>query len=258
MEFSEAIFRDSRSIGNTIVSTIFAWRWVCLIYKPSYIYYFNNNIYLGKYHNLTLVQVQSKLRDEYGLLVRFPGTFGRKDVVYAFDPQDIEMVYRTEGIWPERSGLATLDYYREWMRPDIFTHTNGLMCDQGLAWSSLRKRVNSVMLKPEVARSYIPQVDAVACEFIDLIAAKRDDKNELSASFGQELNKWAVESVGVIALDQRLGVLNENNPEAKLVIRGVREFFQLTYELDVLPSIWKYVRTPKFKRLMRVFDDLTK
>jgi len=31
----------------------------------------------------------------------------------------------------------------------------------------------------------------------------------------------------------------------------------LSYELDFLPSIWKYVETPKFKRLMQVFDDLT-
>lgn len=212
----------------------------------------------GKYHDLTLVQVQSKLREEYGALVKFPGTFGRPDLVFAFDPRDFEKVYRTEGIWPKRKGLDTLDYYRQKVRPDIFTNTNGLMSEQGHAWASLRSKVNPVMLQPKIVKSYIPQVDAVARDFVELVAAVRDENNELSASFGQDLNKWAVESVGVIALDQRLGVLVENNPEAKLVIRSVREFFQLTYELDVLPSVWKYVETPKFKRLMQVFDDITK
>lgn len=34
--------------------------------------------------------------------------------------------------------------------------------------------------------------------------------------------------------------------------------FELTYQLDILPSIWKYYKTPAFKRLMTIFDELTR
>jgi len=36
-----------------------------------------------------------------------------------------------------------------------------------------------------------------------------DENNETPANFGHEINKWALESIGVIALDTRLGILNE-------------------------------------------------
>lgn len=37
----------------------------------------------------------------------------------------------------------------------------------------------------------------------------------------------------------------------------VKEFFVLSYELDVSLSLWKYYKTPQFKRLMWVFDQMT-
>lgn len=37
----------------------------------------------------------------------------------------------------------------------------------------------------------------------------------------------------------------------------MKEFFVLSYELDVSLSIWKYYKTPKFNRLMWIFDQMT-
>lgn len=37
----------------------------------------------------------------------------------------------------------------------------------------------------------------------------------------------------------------------------VKEFFVLSYELDVSISIWKYYKTPKFNRMMWIFDQMT-
>lgn len=36
-----------------------------------------------------------------------------------------------------------------------------------------------------------------------------------------------------------------------------KELFKLVYQLDILPSIWVYYKTPKYHRLMKVFDKLT-
>lgn len=202
--------------------------------------------------------MQTKLREEYGPLTKMPGLFGRPPVVMSFDAKDFETIYRTEGIWPSRRGLETFVHYRKQIRPDVFKDMGGLLTEQGKAWGTLRSKVNPVMLQPKTVRSYIPQVDEIACEFVELSKKSRDANNELPANFGHEMNKWALESIGVIALDQRLGVLDENHADAKLLIKSVKDFFQLSYELEVLPSLWKYVATPKFNELMSAFDNMTK
>lgn len=38
----------------------------------------------------------------------------------------------------------------------------------------------------------------------------------------------------------------------------MKDFFVLAYELDVALSFWKYYKTPKFYKLMDVFDQMTK
>lgn len=86
----------------------------------------------------------------------------------------------------------------------------------------------------------------------------RDDKNELPGDFSQWLNRWALETMGVLALDTRLGVLDDSeSEEAKLIVNNIRQFFELTYQLDVLPSVWKYYKSPTFNKLMKVLDSLT-
>lgn len=40
-------------------------------------------------------------------------------------------------------------------------------------------------------------------------------------------------------------------------VQNVKDFFVLAYELDVALSIWKFYKTPKFYKLMDVFDQMT-
>lgn len=190
-------------------------------------------------------------------MAKLPGLFGRRDVVFAFDPKDFEKVYRTEGQWPIRRGLDTFSHYRQNVRPDVFKNMGGLISEQGSTWGAMRSKTNPILLPPKTVKSYIPQVDEIACEFVDQLKASRDDNNELPAAFGHELNKWALESIGALALDQRLGVLVENNPDAKLLIKSVKNFVRLSFEMEMGPSIWRYVETPKYKEIMQTFDNMT-
>lgn len=48
----------------------------------------------------------------------------------------------------------------------------------------------------------------------------RDDKQELPADFNEWLNRWALETMGVLVLDTRLGVLNkEQSAEVQKLVR---------------------------------------
>uniref|UniRef100_A0A182TWT1 Uncharacterized protein n=1 Tax=Anopheles melas TaxID=34690 RepID=A0A182TWT1_9DIPT len=212
----------------------------------------------GRYANLDLAELHSRLWEDYGDIVRFKGMFGRRDIIMTYSPSDIEKVFRNEGQWPIRRGFDSFTYYRTHVRPDIFSETGGLVTEHGEKWQKVRTIVNPVMMQPKTIKLYVDQVDEIAREFMTLVAGMRDEKNELPKDFDQWLNRWALETMGVLALDTRFGVLkDEQTEEAKTILGLVRNIFELTYKLDVEMSLWKYISTPSYRKMMSVFDDLT-
>lgn len=198
------------------------------------------------------------LRDNYGEIVKIPGLLGRGDTLITFNPKMFEKVFRTEGPYPNRRGIETFTYYRKKVRPEVFGETGGLISEKGEQWLNARSKINPVMLQPKTVKMYVEKVDNVAQDFLSKVRVLRNDKTlEMPNDFGNELNKWALESIGVIALDDRLGVLNEDSEDGRRIIESVKNFFVLTYELDVALSIWKYYKTPQFKKLMWTFDQMT-
>lgn len=160
------------------------------------------------------------LNKEYGTILRFPGFFGRTDIVFTYDPKDFETVFRTEGVWPYRRPIIAFDYFRRNVRPEVYKNNGGLVNDQGEAWGHMRSAVNPVMLQPKTVRAYIPAIDDVAIEFVAKMKTLGDEKQEMPANFGNELNKWSLESIAVIALEHRLGVIsNDNDPESQKIIK---------------------------------------
>lgn len=159
-------------------------------------------------------------RSEYGEFIKMPGLFGKKDVLFTMDPKNFEILFRTEGPWPVRKGIDVFEYYRKEIRPDVFKGMGGLVSDQGETWLNMRMAVNPVMLQPRNVKTYILPVDEVAQDFVAKMKLMLDSKNEMPDNFSNELNHWALESIGVIALDQRLGVLSTDaNLEAQTIIK---------------------------------------
>lgn len=158
------------------------------------------------------------MKEKYGNLVRFPGMLGRRPVVLSFDPDSFEKVFRTEGQWPIRRGLETFDYYRKHVRPDIFRGTGGLISENGEKWFEARSKVNPVFLQPKTVKMYVEKVDEVTKDFIDQIREIRNPETlEVPDTFGQNLKSWALESIGVIALDERLGSLKGDTEDSRKV-----------------------------------------
>lgn len=75
------------------------------------------------------------------------------------------------------------------------------------------------MMQPKIVSRYIAAVETITDDFINRVRLQRDDKNETPADFGNEMNKWALESIAYVALDQRLGLfLDPPNPDAQRLI----------------------------------------
>lgn len=146
----------------------------------------------------------------------------KPSMVICLEPKNYEIVFRTEGSWPIRRGIETFNYYRETVRPDIFQGFSGLVNDQGETWHQMRTAVNPVMLRPLTVKAYIPAVDQVAIEFVQKMHVLRDANEEMPADFGTELSLWALESIGMIALDRRLGVMAfERDEESEKLLQVI-------------------------------------
>lgn len=114
------------------------------------------------------------------------------------------------------------------------------------------------MLQPKVVAQYVEKIDEVTREFIEIVKQTRDDNGETPAKFADLINRWALESIGVIALNSRLDVLRQKpGNEGDRLGKLVAEMLELSFQLDVMPSLWRYIPTRKSKRFIKVSDEIT-
>ncbi|XP_037810881.1 probable cytochrome P450 12a5, mitochondrial [Lucilia sericata] len=211
----------------------------------------------GRFYQKSFIEFNRQLRSQYGDIFLVPGLFGKRDVLFTYNPKDYQQVFRTEGLYPIRRGLDIIQYHRKELRKDVFKHAVGLVAEQGENWSKFRSAVNPVMMNPKTITMYIPKTDQMAKKFIECIKRIRDpNTQEVPENFEEYIKYWTMDSVGLIALDTDLNMLDnsEAQPDAKIVIDNMEEFFQLLLELDMQPSMWKFIATPKFKKIIRILD----
>lgn len=200
------------------------------------------------------------MRVEYGSILKMPGLFGKKPMLITYEPIAYEQIYRAEGVWPHRMGMETFDHYRHTIRPDIFEKTGGLLSEQGEKWAYARSIASPVLMKPANVNAYVPTVDQIAIDFVERIGKIRDNTTmEVASNFDYEMRKWALESIFFVSLDHRLNIVKGETTENRSteIIKAVDDFINLTFALEVLPSIWRYFPIPKYTQLMKSFDNMT-
>lgn len=203
---------------------------------PSGFKMINNVVFpWGRYYKKDMMGLFTELQKEYGNLVRLPPLFGRDPIYFLCDPNEAEVIFRNEGPTPFRKNMALFEIFRKKERPDVFGETAGLIQEwamlnkntflilnfgiffsQGKSWQTTRTKVNPIMMQPKTVKLYIGAVDSITSEFIERIYAIRDAKTkEMPADFQNELNKWALESISYIALNQRLDLLGNTDKDSR-------------------------------------------
>lgn len=211
----------------------------------------------GKYNGINLADVMKSFNVEYGPVAKLGGLPGRADFIIISEPHLIEQVLRTEGVWPMRKGADSLEYYFRNIRKN---YRVSLASSQGQEWQEFRTAVNQVMMKPQNTKQYVEPIDRVSQEFVDRIRAMRDGNNELPDQFFDEISKWALESITYVALDTKLGLLRgdlDPNSESYKMIDAVHTVFESMYKLDFLPSLWKQVSTPTYRKFIKSMNFFT-
>lgn len=66
---------------------------------------------------------------EFGQIAKLPALFGKPETVMTFNVEDVVKVFRTEGNFPVRLGMETLQHYRKNIRPDIYGEYGSLITE---------------------------------------------------------------------------------------------------------------------------------
>ncbi|XP_055847817.1 probable cytochrome P450 12d1 proximal, mitochondrial [Episyrphus balteatus] len=213
----------------------------------------------GRFQNTSATETALILKEELGDLYVVPGMFGRSDILMVLNPDHIEKVYRTEGIWPVRDGFETVAYFRNVLKKDFFGDTSGLIVAQGEDWGRQRKAVNPVIVQPRNVKLYINSLVDINDEFVQRIHDIRDPNTlEVPGNFEEDLNRLTFESITSIALNQSFGLIRRQNenPDALRMFKSVRDFFIYIFELEMKPSMWKTISTPAFKKMMKCQEEI--
>ena len=115
------------------------------------------------------------------------------------------------------------------------------------------------MMQPKTVKMYVGAVDKISSEFVERIRSIRDAKGEMPKDFHNELNKWALESIAFIALNQRLGLVGptDRNSSGQQMIKAVQVFLDLSFKMEFLPSMWRFVETSDYRKMMKALHTVT-
>ncbi|KAJ8726838.1 hypothetical protein PYW08_015235 [Mythimna loreyi] len=213
----------------------------------------------GVFTNMEDPQTITRLAKKYGPIIRLDSIFGKPPLIFLSDPESAAFVLRSENWMPIRPDLESLEYYRKYYKKNKGNkvRTTGLSTEHGELWKEFRSTVNPVLLQPKTIKLYTAVIDEVAQDMIDRMKASRDDNNMITKDFYKEMNLWALESIGTVALGCRLNCFDPNlpaeSPEWQL-FECIQELFATSYEIDFKPSLWRLFATPKFNKAMKLYE----
>ncbi|XP_068235984.1 probable cytochrome P450 49a1 isoform X2 [Palaemon carinicauda] len=198
-----------------------------------------------------------KMVEEYGPIVRFESPTYRPSV-FLSDPRDCETVVRATMENPIREGFFSLHKVRRDSANKYFEGNCGLLVENDEKWKRLRSRFQTPMLKPKNVSHYMEAMDEVTLEFMERIASLQKQHGEMPPDFQFELYKWASESVGLVALNRRLGCLDPNissDSEPMKLIQHINTIFDSLNECEHGVQLWRLYPTASYKKLQKAHEE---
>ncbi|XP_070561250.1 cytochrome P450 10-like [Ptychodera flava] len=208
---------------------------------------------LGPYSLNNMIEASLDRCRKYGKI--WLEKVGGEYMVNLVDPKDIELLVKNEGKTPRRPEITAIKLAKR-----KIDRNDGLVNLQGEEWQRLRSAVQSLVMRPKSVTRYIPQMDQVADDFIELMRELRNEDGEVP-DFQHQLYKWALESATSMALDTRLGCFERDldpNSDAFQIIAATTDFFGLLGKLLYGLPIYQYISTPSWKKFVKSLEISTR
>ncbi|KAB7499513.1 putative cytochrome, mitochondrial [Armadillidium nasatum] len=185
---------------------------------------------------------------------------GQPTMVAITNVDDVQKLYQITMDDPERPPLNSLKKIRAEAIDNFFDKKAGILLENFEEWKRVRSKVQVPVMRPKNILKYLQEMDNVSRDFTDRIAELQLKHGEMPKNFQQEIYKWALESVGTVALNRRLGCLNPNLPsdsEQEKLINSVNNMFELLNILEIEFPWWRYIPSPSFKKLKETHEFVT-
>nr|QZM07456.1 cytochrome P450 monooxygenase CYP301A1 [Lasioderma serricorne] len=202
---------------------------------------------IGQYTISDVARLSEIFHQEYGKIVKLSGLIGRPDLLFVYDADEIEKVYRQEGPTPFRPSMPCLVKYKSVVRKDFFEDIGGVVGVHGEQWKNFRTTVQKPILQIQTVRKYIEPIEVVTCDFMNRMMEMKDENDEMPADFDNEIHKWSLECIGRVALDVRLGCLDANltpDSEPQKIIDAAKYALRNVAVLELKFPFWRYFPTP--------------
>lgn len=128
---------------------------------------------------------------------------------------------------------------------------------QGEIWHNLRTKLTSQITSPRVLQSFLPALNCICDEFIDLLRSKRDRNTKIVENFQNIVNLFGLEAVCTLMLGKRMGFLSPNPPGnvAKLAA-AVKTLFITQRDSSYGFNMWKYISTKTYRTFVETEETI--
>lgn len=211
---------------------------------------------LGKHHPDQRHKASMEMYKKYGPIVveKLPG---RYSLVHLFTGADIRNLYQEEGKEPFRMGATAFKDYRA-SRPEYYADV-GILNLQGKDWLKVRMSTQKHTLRVRTTMSYLPSMNKIAEEALDLLDQLMDKNGKVEDCFSF-LQRWALESVALASVDARLGSLRhplDRTLDGPAILDDMTTTFACMQKFGYRFPYFRYVRTPAWRRFEKAMDDFT-
>uniref|UniRef100_A0A183FA68 Phosphoenolpyruvate carboxylase n=1 Tax=Heligmosomoides polygyrus TaxID=6339 RepID=A0A183FA68_HELPZ len=166
------------------------------------------------------------LRKRYGSIIRVDQGFGQGAVVHVFDPEDARHVFASDGRQPFIVPLQeTTQRYRQ------------------------MKGMN-----PGLGNLYLPFTNEVANALVKHIKDESEKSSSGEVDLRSIAGRWALEAAALTTFEKRIGALAERVEWADQLVNLNRSIFKLSAILKFAFPLYRYVWTPKWKKMVDLED----
>ncbi|KAL1487303.1 hypothetical protein MTO96_008087 [Rhipicephalus appendiculatus] len=167
---------------------------------------------------------------------------------------DLTRMHRNAQKLLDRYGTLVREYRRE--RPHMY-NSGGLFPSNGEEWFRLRHMFQKPLMQQGAMSAYVDVLQEVTLDVANLIRQTRDSSTHEVEDFLKQLYQWALECTGVLALNTRLGCLQQglsSDSEQSRLVEAASETHRIIMVTENGLPFWKVWNTPAYKQLVQSQD----
>ncbi|XP_037939996.1 ecdysone 20-monooxygenase-like [Teleopsis dalmanni] len=225
-------------IPGPATNTSFGFKWL-------------RNLFTRDFKMSKLHEVYTELNLQYGDIVR-EVKGGGIPVVHLFNKNDLEKVLKYPSKYPFRPPTEIVVTYRR-SRPDRYASI-GIVNEQGPTWHKLRSSLTSSITSPRIIQHFLPALNSICDDFIDLLRKERDPLTNEVRNFEDIANLMGLEAVCMFILGRRMGFLTTKSKQPKKIQTlavAVKQLFIAQRDSYYSSGWWKLLPGMVYRKFAR-------